>query len=166
MDDENRVATDGITPGLESASAPGPINPATGQHTSYWVLSEAERAKGFVRPVRDSYVHVGAPPNKYPLRDLTEEEKEQHAKEGYIKYEAYPESERPMCGRYWTQADLDRIAKGCGTRTTMSRPIAETYARDPHYYGSTFCVGCRTHLPVGKDGEFIWDDATKERVGT
>jgi len=33
------------------------INPATGQQKGYVVLSEGERAKGFVRPVRRSYVH-------------------------------------------------------------------------------------------------------------
>lgn len=33
------------------------INPATGQQKAYVVLSEEERAKGFVRPVRDSYRH-------------------------------------------------------------------------------------------------------------
>lgn len=33
------------------------INPATGQQRGYVVLSEEERAKGFVRPVRRSYVH-------------------------------------------------------------------------------------------------------------
>lgn len=33
------------------------LNPATGQQKGYVVLSEAERAKGFVRPVRRSYVH-------------------------------------------------------------------------------------------------------------
>lgn len=33
------------------------INPATGQQKDYVVLAEEERAKGFVRPVRDSYVH-------------------------------------------------------------------------------------------------------------
>ena len=33
------------------------INPHTGQQKDYVVLSEAERAKGFVRPVRNSYVH-------------------------------------------------------------------------------------------------------------
>ena len=33
------------------------INPATGQQKAYVVLSEEERAKGFVRPVRRSYVH-------------------------------------------------------------------------------------------------------------
>jgi hypothetical protein len=33
------------------------INPATGQQKAYVVLSDEERAKGFIRPVRDSYVH-------------------------------------------------------------------------------------------------------------
>lgn len=33
------------------------INPATGMQKGYVVLSESERAKGFVRPVRRSYVH-------------------------------------------------------------------------------------------------------------
>lgn len=33
------------------------INPATGQQRGYVVLSPAERAKGFVKPYRDSYVH-------------------------------------------------------------------------------------------------------------
>jgi len=32
-------------------------NPLTGQQKAYVVLSEAERAKGFVRPVRRTYVH-------------------------------------------------------------------------------------------------------------
>lgn len=32
----------------------------TPQAKAYLVLSEAERAKGFVRPVRRSYVHTGA----------------------------------------------------------------------------------------------------------
>lgn len=33
------------------------INPETGMQRGYVVLSEDERAKGFVRPVRRSYVH-------------------------------------------------------------------------------------------------------------
>ena len=37
--------------------APQPIDPRTGQHLDYWVLSEEERSRGFVRPVRLSYVH-------------------------------------------------------------------------------------------------------------
>ncbi len=97
-------------PGLEHAGAPQPIDPATGQHKAYWVLSEAERAKGFVRPVRDTYVH-DAP---------------------------------------------------CGGVTRMGRSIAETYARDPKFYGSTFCIRCNQHLPVA---QFTWDKST-ERLGS
>lgn len=33
------------------------IDPKTGMQRGYVVLSEEERAKGFVRPYRDSYVH-------------------------------------------------------------------------------------------------------------
>ncbi len=87
----------------------------------YLVLSEDERAAGYVRPVRRSYVHTG----------------------------------------------------GCGAVTTMGSAIAETYARQPNFYGSTYCVGCRMHRPVGSDGEFHWDgpyqpDGTypTDKVGT
>ncbi len=83
---------------------------ADGQQKQYAVLSAEERAKGFVRPVRDSYIH-----------------------------------------------------KVCGVKTTMGPAIAETYARDPKFYGSTFCTGCRTHLPVS---QFTWDDGTTEIVGS
>jgi len=33
------------------------IDPVSGQQKAYVVLSEEERAKGFVRPVREKYVH-------------------------------------------------------------------------------------------------------------
>lgn len=79
------------------------------QHEVYLILSDEERAKGFVRPVRQSYVH-----------------------------------------------------KNCGTVTKMSLPLAETYARDPKFYGATYCVGCQKHLAVS---EFLWD-GTKEEVGS
>lgn len=91
--------------------APAPIDPATQQHKDYWVLSEEERAKGFVRPVRLTYVH-----------------------------------------------------EKCGVSTRMAQAIAETYARDPKFYGATFCVACRNHFQVGEFGEFVWEDGTK--VGT
>lgn len=81
------------------------------QHDVYLVLSDEERAKGFVRPLRRHYVHTV-----------------------------------------------------CGAETTMSQAIAESYARNPHFYGATYCIACRKHLPVGADGEFVWDDGTK--VGT
>lgn len=88
------------------------IDPATGMQKAYVVLSDEERAKGFVRPVRDSYVH-----------------------------------------------------DACGVTTTMGRALAETYARDPFFYSGTFCAHCRSHFPVGEDGQFRWA-GTDERVGT
>jgi len=57
----------------------------------------------------------------------------------------------------------------CGKITTMSRPLAETYARDPEFYSGTFCSTCRTHFPVGADGEFTWyemDGTEGPKVGT
>lgn len=98
----------GLTNDPEEARASG-IDPDTGMQHKYVVLSEAERARGFVRPVRTSYIH-----------------------------------------------------EKCGTVTTMGLAIAETYARDPHFYGGTFCVGCRSHFPVGEDGEFVWSVPREE----
>jgi hypothetical protein len=130
------------------------INPRTGMQKGYVVLCPEERAKGFVRPVRRSYKHVGKK-TKYPLRDLTADEKARFGGSGYVKFEDYPESEAPKSGRFWTQAELDG---GCGTVTTMSQPLAETYARDPKFYSGTFCCGCGSHFPVE---EFVWiDDGT------
>lgn len=87
-----------------------------GLQKAYVVLSDAERARGFVRPVRDAYRHLT-----------------------------------------------------CGHITTMSRPLAETYARDPAFYSGTFCSTCRKHFPVGADGEFTWyemDGTEGPKVGT
>ncbi len=91
--------------------------PRPGQAEAYLVLSDEERAKGFVRPVRNAYIH-----------------------------------------------DVD--LGGCGVVTTMGGALAETYARDPKFYGATFCVGCNMHRPVGDDGEFFWDDGSGDKVGT
>jgi hypothetical protein len=81
------------------------------QADAYLVLSEEERSKGFVRPVRRTYIH-----------------------------------------------------QACGSSTTMSQVIAETYARAPGFYGATYCMVCRQHRPVGHNGEFVWEDGSK--VGT
>ncbi|MCV3209640.1 hypothetical protein OHD62_17500 [Mesorhizobium sp. YC-39] len=53
----------------------------------------------------------------------------------------------------------------CGSDTTMGQSLAETYARDPHFYSGTFCCACRVHFPVGQDGEFVWQ-GTQEKVGS
>ena len=103
------------------------VDPKTGMHKDYVVLSDAERAKGFVRPVRRSYKHVK--PN-VPLEEQ------------------------------------------CRAVTTMSQPLAETYARDPKFYSGTYCGRCKAHFPVGENGEFYWveddrpDCATALKVGT
>jgi hypothetical protein len=50
----------------------------------------------------------------------------------------------------------------CGTTTTMGLALAETYARDPSFYGSTYCCYCGMHKAVS---EFVWD-GTDEKVGS
>lgn len=69
----------------------------SGQQKDYIILSAEERARGFVRPVRRTYVHII-----------------------------------------------------CGAATTMSQAIAETYARDPTFYGGTYCIACGQHFPLVK----------------
>ena len=98
-----------------------------GMNKKYLVLSEEERAKGFVRPVRRTYVHQYMLDGSQVPRVIT--------------------SRKGM--------------GGCGAATTMGLALAETYARDPKFYGATYCVGCKTHLPVD---EFEWDDG--EKVGS
>jgi len=128
----------------------------TPQSEAYLILSEEEeRAKGFVRPVRSSYRHVGPVGPCFPLRDLTAEEIERHGEGVYAKFEPYPENESPKIGRFWTSTQLGRVGGWCETITTMSQALAETYARDPGFYGSTYCVRCAMHLPVE---EFVWID--------
>lgn len=150
------------------------------QNEVYLILSEEERAKGFKRPYRDAYRHVGTAGPRFPLQDITEEQKGWWWKDGkpgpddYVKFEPYPtdEVERKKygiapssTGRMWSQKDLDRVGRGCGTVTTMGRALSETYARNPHFYGATYCCGCGKHFKVGEDGEFVWV-ADSERVGT
>lgn len=137
---------------------------ADGMQEGYVVLAAAERAKGFVRPVRDAYEHIGALAPQNPLRDLTPEEHSRYDEYRYVRFETYPPGDSTL-GRYWTQAQLDRVDAGCGAVTIMGRALAETYARDPKFYGGTFCSACGKHFPVGADGEFVWH-GTAERVGT
>ena len=96
---------------------------------------------------------------------LSAEDRLQFMQYGYVAYLKYPDSESPVVGLYLTQKEVDNIDNpfgGCGTVTTMSLPIAETYARDPKFYGSTYCCACKMHRPVS---EFTWD-GTEELVGS
>lgn len=140
-----------------------------GQNDCYLVLSEEERAKGFTRPYRDAYVHKGRrverkgeiKPLEEGLENLSDDAKKYYSKEnGYAAFLKYPESESPVTGKFLTQAEYDALQSskdyvgGCGALTTMGRALSETYARDPKFYGATFCVGCNKHIPVD---EFVWD---------
>lgn len=55
----------------------------------------------------------------------------------------------------------------CGVVTTMTQAIAETYARNPHFYSGMFCCGCGKYFPIGPAGigEFWWTGTT-DYVGT
>lgn len=149
----------------DDADVPNSATRSDGQHVDHWVMCPTEiMGSGFKRPVRTRYVHVGPPGPKYPTRELTPEEQQRYSGE-YVAFEPYPESESAKVGRYWTQQQLDSVGKGCQTVTSMPSAIAQTYAVNPSYYGSTFCCGCMRYLPVGEYGEFVWQ-GTNERVGT
>lgn len=84
-----------------------------GQQKKYLVLSDDERAKGFVRPLRNEYTHLK-----------------------------------------------------CGTKTNMAPAIAETYARQPGFYTSTFCWACATHVMLrDADGKHTFEWADGQPVG-
>jgi hypothetical protein len=150
------------------------IDPATGQQKGYVVLSEEERAKGFVRPVRRSYIHDGREICGHDLGPWSQPNDFGYVSKicGAPKGHEGPHGDagdRPVFVA--TQPELDRLArtgryKGCGAVTTMSQPLAETYARDPSFYGGTMCATCRKHFPVGIDGEFSWADNPDQKVGT
>lgn len=136
-----------------------------GQNEAYLVLSEEERQKGFVRPVRDSYVHVGKKADSkfvefIPVEIHAPGDKYYHRGNGFVAFGKYGEDESPLIGRFLKEAEYKALLEqkkyigGCGALTTMNRGIAETYARNPTFYGATFCTGCGRHLPVN---EFVWD---------
>jgi len=60
----------------------------------------------------------------------------------------------------------------CGALTTMGHQLSATYARDPFFYGATYCTGCSMHRPLSEfrwtDGEPMdprkWPQAEHERI--
>lgn len=143
--------------------------PRAGQQKAYVVLSEEERAKGFIRPYRDSYIHVGKK-LRGELEMLDQPSESPVLKKTYVALDRFYIGEgdnRVRTGSYMTQEEVDQIKRtgrygGCGAKTTMGRSIAETYARDPSFYGGTFCCGCGSHHQLS---EFVWE-GTDEQVGS
>lgn len=139
------------------------VDPETNMQEAYLVLSEEERAKGFVRPVRRSYQHVGRPICGKVSTEL------EAAPPGLVwACAGLPGHEGPC--RSWIGCTPTEAAEGrrggCGgTVTTMGVALAETYAAQPTFYGATYCVSCQNHFPVGAYGEFVWE-GTDVRVGT
>ncbi len=128
----------------------------TGQHTSYIVLCPAERAKGFVRPYRDAYKHVG----RSVCAKIIHEARDARLGGDRLICDL-PHGHDGQCdgpNRNVSQPEhAELLARhrigGCGSVTTMGRALSETYARQPSFYGATFCCHCNKHLPVA---EFVW----------
>ena len=123
----------------DNPNDPALASKPSGQNEKYLVLSEEERAKGFVRPLRRGYIHVG----RVSLCDKIRVDEEG------VRWQCALAHTGDTCIAWGKESD----AKGCGAETTMQLALCETYARDPKFYGSTFCTSCNTHRPVG---EFRW----------
>jgi len=58
----SRCTVSGQAPvNAEDAPVPNSATKPDGQHVDHWVLCKDERAKGFIRPLRLKYQHVGRP---------------------------------------------------------------------------------------------------------
>src|SRR5580700_645176 len=87
-----------------------------GQNATYLILSEEERAKGFVRPLRTKYRHVGI---DYCLAAITVDGKAFLC--GQLRLHD------GECGGLLFET---RPKGGCGSTTSMGYELCATYARD------------------------------------
>lgn len=148
------LTTDANDPelGRGEDNQPGP------QNKKYLVLSEAELAKGYVRPVRTSYVHTGRlicgkvqSPDEYGLpADAV----------AYVcsmekNHEGDCRIFSPVNKRELRRLETTGFLGGCDTTTTMHTTLAETYAANPKFYSATYCCQCMMHINVN---EFQWKD--------
>jgi hypothetical protein len=56
--------------------------------------------------------------------------------------------------------------KRCTARGNLVRDTGTGAPTEDKLYGSTFCATCRDYFRVGRDGEFVWDRQSMQRVGT
>lgn len=57
MSDDKETASGQPPEEPDNVRAPSPIDPVTGQHKDYWVLTIEQRNRGFIRPLRRKYEH-------------------------------------------------------------------------------------------------------------
>lgn len=72
MSDQEQKRVLGKIDEFFQGAAPAPIRPATGQYGGHWILSEEDRNKGFVRPVRLTYKHVPCDAVTFMPREIAE----------------------------------------------------------------------------------------------
>ena len=110
-------------------------NEPSPQCETYLVLSEEERAKGFVRPVRTSYIHVGRDLSHYKgiHRMLTEEEQNKYPDKKYVAILTIITNDDGTFkgGTYVTNEELiayqfGKRTGGCNTSTIMGQDLSET----------------------------------------
>lgn len=158
MKGHDGLTTDPDDPDIGHGSDNAPVP----QNKKYLVLSDEERAKGFVRPVRRTYQHRGRHVCGKPMPP-------EHVKPGEFFVCADAPGHAGECHHFTPVPDYQmrrfkarNLIGGCDTITSMGPAIAETYARDPKFYGSTYCTHCLMHRPVD---EFVWE-GTDEKVGS
>lgn len=134
---------------------------STGQHDGYIVLCPDERAKGFVRPYRDAYKHVGWRIRRCQVTQQEPSDENPHQCNKALTHDGVCSFDTLML-LHGPIEFLHRREGGCGAVTTMGRALSETYARDPKFYGATFCVNCNAHYLVD---QFVWT-ADGEQVGS
>lgn len=68
------------------------------------------------------------------------------------QFENHPKIEE---GEFEQEPRDTYIHEECGGSTTMKGELPESVARDPSYYGKTFCKTCEEYVPVE---EVHWED--------
>lgn len=143
------------------------FSPDQARHLAYLMIRKADEAERDAKQKYWQEQEAKMPPVDRTARTLTDGSPEtpDHREidpatgmqKGYIVLSAGERAKgfvRPV-RRTYTHAT-------CGTDTTMGLALAETYARDPSFYGGTFCCTCRAHFPLD---QFVWE-GTDEKLGT
>jgi hypothetical protein len=122
------------------------------------LLRQAETAEGEQRALREAERIKSLPPVDRSKLCTTDGRSVAEARKAQTNETGQHESYIVLCdeerSRGFVRPYRDQYKHlACGGVTSMGRKLSETYARDPKFYGETFCVQCNRHLPVA---EFVW----------